>query len=297
MVTPTGPQGLVTAEDVRAFAGKSREAGPEEEKIADKEEKVPEARPITIPPVKLPDFTRWGPVEKIPVKSVRRATARQMALAWSQIPHVYSFDDVDLAALEKLRQKHKAEVEALGGKLTLTVFALKAAVGALKANPHFNASFDVEKGEMILKHYYHVGVAVATDDGLIVPVVRDVDRKSIVELSIELKDLVDRTRKRKVKLEEMQGGTFTITNMGSMGGGRFAPIINFPEVAILGMGAARMQPTVIEKEDKSYEIVPRLMMPIVLCIDHRLLDGADALRFFNTVKNALEDPERLLLSM
>jgi pyruvate dehydrogenase E2 component (dihydrolipoamide acetyltransferase) len=296
-VTPSGPQGLVTAEDVRALAEKGEEARPEKEKPPAKEEKPAEARPITVPSAELPDFTKWGPVEKIPVKSIRRATAKQMALAWSQIPHVNSYDDVDLTELEAFRQKHKAEVEERGGKLTLTVFALKAAVGALKAHPNFNASLDTEKGEIILKRYYHVGVAAATDDGLIVPVVRDVDRKSIVELSIELKDLVERTRQRKVKLEEMQGGTFTITNVGPMGGGQFAPIINFPQVAILGMGSARMQPAVIEKGEKRYEIVPRLIMPIVLCIDHRVLDGADAMRFIKTVKDALEDPEQLLMRM
>jgi pyruvate dehydrogenase E2 component (dihydrolipoamide acetyltransferase) len=296
-VTPSGPQGLVTAQDVRAFAKKGKEAGPGEERPPAEKEKGAEARPIILPSAELPDFTRWGPVERTPVKSVRRATAKQMALAWSQIPHVNSYDDVDLTQLEALRQKHRAEIEAAGGKLTLTVFALKAVVGALKAYPKFNASLDTEKGEIILKRYYHVGVATATDDGLIVPVVRDVDRKSMVELSMELKDLVDRTRQRKIKLEELQGGTFTITNVGPMGGGQFAPIINFPQVAILGMGSARMQPAVIEKGEKRYEIVPRLIMPIVLCVDHRVLDGADAMGFMKTVKGALADPEQLLIRM
>jgi len=140
-------------------------------------------------------------------------------------------------------------------------------------------------------------VAVATDDGLIVPVMRDVDRKSIVELSIELKDLVVRTRKRKVKLEELQGGSFTITNVGPMGGDRFSPVINYPQVAILGMGSARMQPVVIEKSKERYEIVPRLILPFVLCIDHRILDGADAMAFMQTFKNALQDPEEMLIRM
>ena len=150
---------------------------------------------------------------------------------------------------------------------------------------------------MVLKHYYHIGVAVNTEEGLVVPVIRDVDRKSIVELSIELNDLVQRTRERKVKLEEMQGGTFTITNVGPMGGGYFAPIINFPEVAILGMGAARMQPVVIEREKGKYEVVPRLAMPVVLSIDHRILDGADALRFMETLIDSLEDPEEMFITM
>ncbi|MBW1896844.1 MAG: 2-oxo acid dehydrogenase subunit E2, partial [Deltaproteobacteria bacterium] len=156
---------------------------------------------------------------------------------------------------------------------------------------------DTEAGELIIKHYYHIGVAVDTDDGLIVPVIRDVDRKSIEELSIELNDLVQRTRARKAKVEEMQGGTFTITNVGPMGGGHFAPIINYPEVAILGMGSARLKPVVKEVEGNEHEIVARLMVPIVLCIDHRVLDGADALRFMRVLTTTLGDPEKLLMRM
>jgi pyruvate dehydrogenase E2 component (dihydrolipoamide acetyltransferase) len=219
-----------------------------------------------------------------------------MALAWSQIPHVHNQDWVDLTKLEAFRQKHKAEVEAKGGKLTFTVFALKAVASALKANPQFNATLDTAAGELVLKHYYHIGVAVNTDDGLIVPVLRDVDRKSVMELSIEVNDLVQKTRARKTTLEELQGGTFTITNVGPMGGGFFAPIINFPEVAILGMGSARLQPVVLETEDNRPEIVARRMMPIVLCIDHRVLDGSDAIRFLRLVIEALEDPDEFLMT-
>jgi pyruvate dehydrogenase E2 component (dihydrolipoamide acetyltransferase) len=174
---------------------------------------------------------------------------------------------------------------------------LKAVATALKAYPNFNATLDTINNEIIIKRYYHIGVAVNTDSGLIVPVVRDVDRKSIKELAVELSDLVDRTRSRKTTVEEMQGGTFTITNAGAMGGGFFAPIINHPEVAILGMGQARMQPVVIEKGEGNYEIVPRLIMPIVLCIDHRVLDGADAIRFLKVLVDTLEDPDELLMSM
>ena len=157
-------------------------------------------------------------------------------------------------------------------------------------------SFDPETGEIILKKYYHLGVAVSTNDGLIVPVVRHVDRKSILELAVELNNLVKRTRERKVSLEEMQGGTFTITNVGPMGGGYFAPIINYPEAAILGLGAARMVPVVKETEGR-HEIIPRLMMPVVLCIDHRILDGVDALDFMRTLLKALEDPDELFMTM
>jgi pyruvate dehydrogenase E2 component (dihydrolipoamide acetyltransferase) len=297
-VTPTGPGGLVTAEDVRAFA----EKGPKPEEAPSpreegREEKPEEARPFVVPAPKLPDFSKWGPVERVPLRSIRKATAKQMALAWSQIPHVSNHDAADMTRLEVFRKKHKAEIEAKGGKLTHTVFALKAVATALKAFPRFNATIDTEAGEIIMKQYYHIGVAVATEDGLIVPVIRDVDRKSILDLSVELKEIADKTRQRKVGIDELQGGTFTITNVGPMGGGQFVPIINYPQVAILGMGAATMQPTVTGDKEKGYEIVPRLRMPLVVCIDHRVLDGADAIPFMRMIVENLEDPEQLFMKM
>ena len=294
LVKPSGPAGLVTAEDVRGLA------------VADPSaEEVPAVAPAAAPELpsadvavpSLPDFSKWGKVERVPFRSIRRATARQMSLAWSRIPHVSSQDVVDVTRLEAFRQRHKADLEALGGKLTITVFALKAVATALKTYPNFNATLDAANNEIIIKHYYNLGVAVNTDNGLIVPVVRDVDRKSIKELALELTDLVRRTRERKATVEEMQGGSFTITNAGAMGGGFFAPIINYPEVAILGMGQARMQPVVREQEKGDYIIVPRLMMPVVLCIDHRVLDGADSLRFLKILVDTLEDPDELLMSM
>jgi pyruvate dehydrogenase E2 component (dihydrolipoamide acetyltransferase) len=294
LVTPTGPAGLVTAENVRAFADKGQVV--QEAATASAVDAAQGPRAV-IPGPALPDFTKWGSVERVPFRSIRRATARQMSLAWSQIPHVNSQDVVDVTKLEAFRQKHKAEVEAVGGKLTLTIFALKAIATALKTYPNFNATLDTANSEIIIKHYYNIGVAVSTDSGLIVPVVRDVDRKSIKELAVELRDLVQRTRARKTTVEEMQGGTFTITNAGAMGGGFFAPIINYPEVAILGVGQARMQPVVREKGKGNFVIVPRLMMPIVLCIDHRVLDGADAIRFLKVLVETLEDPDELLISM
>lgn len=298
----SGPGGLVTAEDVRAFAQRGQEApraGVPAEEVKPVEEA---ARPgpalqagLVLPA--LPDFGKWGPVERMPLRSIRKATARQMSLAWSQIPHVSSQALVDVTRLDAFRRRHKSEIEERGGRLTITVFALKAAATALKTHPNVNATLDTGKGEIILKRYFHIGVATNTDDGLIVPVVKDVDRKSILELSIELKDLVERTRQRKVKLEELQGGTFTITNVGSEGGGFFSPIINYPEVAIMGMGGASMQPVVESSADGKHEIVPRLMMPLILCIDHRVLDGAHATAFVRTVKEALEDPEELFITM
>ncbi len=309
LVTPSGPAGLVTAEDVRAFAqevARSSQAPPAEAPSASSLEVrangtsdalAPSATPIATPAVPpLPDFGRWGSVERVPLRSVRRATAAHMALAWSQVPHVNHQDLVDITRLEQFRKRQAPAVEARDGKLTLTVFVLKAAVAALKAYPRFNSSLDMERQEIVQKQYYHLGVAVDSERGLIVPVIRDVDRKSILELSLELKQTAERTRSGQLALEEMQGGTFTITNIGALGGTGFAPIVNYPEVAILGMGRARWQPVVLGDQDQ-YEIVPRLMMPLVLAFDHRVLDGADAARFTRAIVQALENPDDLWLSI
>jgi pyruvate dehydrogenase E2 component (dihydrolipoamide acetyltransferase) len=293
-VTASGPGGRVTADDVRTFAdsGKKKVAP-----AAPAETPAAEAPQLAVRASALPDFAKWGPVERVPFRSIRRATARQMMTAWSQIPHVTSQDQVDITKLEAFRRRRKDEIEAAGGRLTMTVFALKAVATALKRHPQFNATLDVEAEEIVIKNYYHIGVAVNTDNGLIVPVVRDVDRKSIKELAVELHDIVQQTRARKISREDLQGGTFTITNAGAMGGGYFAPIINFPEVAILGMGQGRLQPTVVDKDNGEHEIAVRLIMPIVLCIDHRVLDGADAIQFLKVVIEALQDPDELLISM
>jgi pyruvate dehydrogenase E2 component (dihydrolipoamide acetyltransferase) len=294
-VVPTGPAGLVTAEDVRNFS----EKGATIEKVAAGEAMpVVEATPFTVPAPTLPDFSQWGPIERTPLRSVRRATARRMSLAWSQIPHVSSQDEVDVTKLEGLRRRHKIDIETLGGKLSLTTFAVKAVAATLKKFPNFNVSVDTASGEIIRKGYYHIGVAADTEDGLIVPVIRNVDRKNITQISIELNELIQKTRERKVSLAELQGGTFTITNIGAAGGrGHFAPIINYPEVAILGLSAARMKPVVVKKEGSGYDIVPRLIMPVVLTIDHRVLDGVDSTRFLEYFRNALEDPGNLLMAI
>jgi len=296
-VPPTGSGGLVTADDVRAYAAKGEPSANAFAEIPAQKKISVEARPLTIDAPPLPDFEKWGPVERVPIRSIRRATAKHMALSWSQIPHVTSQAEVDITKLEDFRKKHKADIEAKGGKLTLTVFALKAAATALKAYPNFNATLDTNAGEIVYKKYYHIGVAVDTEEGLIVPVIRDIDRKSITEVAIELHDLVQRTHQRKTSLEELQGSTFTISNVGHMGGGHFSPIINYPEVAILGMGAARMKPVVEEKRDGGYDIVPRLILPMVITIDHRVLDGGDAHRFLKVVMDALSDPDVLMMTM
>lgn len=300
-VPASGPAGLVTAEDVRAFAdGKERPINKEEDQqIRQVSETKPpyEAGLLTTDAPPLPDFEKYGPVKRIPLRSIRRATARQMALAWSQIPHVNSQDAIDITDLEIFRKKHTDDVARRNGRLTFTVLALKAAVVALKAHPRANASLDTATGEILLKAYYHLGVAVNTDEGLMVPVIRDVDKKSIMELSIELPGLAQRARERKTGIEELRGGTFTITNMGAIGGGSFVPIINYPETAILGFGQARRQPVVRGNDNSGREITSRLLVPVVMAIDHRVMDGVDAVRFIEIVKQCLEDPEWLLLHM
>lgn len=302
-VAPSGPAGLVTADDVRkhaAAAASAEAAGEVLEPVAAKPPPPPATpvitpvRPSAVGAPALPEFGRWGPVERLPLRSVRRATAKQMALAWSQIPHVSHQEEADITDLERFRQKHKQSVEAVGGSLSLTVFALKALVAALKSHPRFNASLDPDTEEIVLKRYYHIGVAVDTQRGLVVPVIRDVDRKSVQELAIELRQLATRVREGKIDIETLRGGTFTLTNIGPLGGTGFTPIINYPEVAILGMGQARLQPVVQGTLD-DYRVRPRLILPLVLAFDHRVLDGADAARFANQFMACLEDPEKLLM--
>jgi pyruvate dehydrogenase E2 component (dihydrolipoamide acetyltransferase) len=307
-VPPSGPGGRVTTEDVRAFAEEGK-APPEREEKPEEPERAPALMGVStrVEAPSLPNFEKFGPVERVPLRSVRRATAKQMALSWSQIPHVNSQDVADITALEEFRRRYKDDIEEKGGKLTLTVFALKALTNALKQFPKFNASIDVETEEIILKKYFNIGVAVDSDRGLVVPVVRDVDKKSIVELSIELVELVETTREGNVTLENMQGGTMTITNIGALGGTGFAPIINFPEVAILGLAQARIQPVAQRRTlgpDESYEsltdgydFVPRLLLPVIVAFDHRVNDGAEAQRFMNAIIEQFENPERLLLGL
>ncbi len=290
-VRPSGPGGRVTSEDVRAFAEAKKRPEPAKPAPAPAEE-VPRPAPIAPPP--MPQFDKIGPVEYIPLRSVRRATARHLAAAWSQVPHVTHMDVADITDLEKFRQKHRPQVEKQGGALSPTVFVLKVAAAALKKFPQFNATLDMEKEEIILKHYYNIGVAVDTERGLLVPVIRDVDRKSIVELAIELKQIAEKTRQGKASMEEMSGGSFTITNIGPIGGTGFTPIINYPEIAILGMAQSRLQPVVMGDEE-NYQIVPRLMLPLNITFDHRALDGAQAARFLTTIIEALENPEDLFM--
>ena len=241
-------------------------------------------------PVELPDFSRWGNIERQPLSRVRQIIAKNMSQAWQQVAHVTQFDRADVTDLEAFRQRNKAKTEASGAKLTPTVLALKAIITALKTFPQFNASLDAGANEIILKHYYNLGIAVDTERGLLVPVIKDVDRKDILELALELGDISNRARTNKIGLDELQGGTFTITNLGSLGVGEFTPIVNHPEVAIMGLGRAREEATVREGR-----IEPRLIMPLALSYDHRVIDGADGARFMRKIVDALENPELMLM--
>jgi pyruvate dehydrogenase E2 component (dihydrolipoamide acetyltransferase) len=218
------------------------------------------------------------------MSAVRRKTAEHVQDAWS-IPHVTHFDAADITELERMRSGFASKAEHAGGKLTVTAIALKVAATALKKFPQCNTSLDPLHGEIIFKKYYHIGVAVDTDRGLLVPVIRDVDSKNILELSVELTRTAERARKGQLSIEDMQGGSFTITNLGGIGGVNFTPIINSPEVAILGISRASHQPVL-----KDGQFTSRLMLPLALSFDHRAIDGADAARFLRWIAESLEEP-------
>jgi pyruvate dehydrogenase E2 component (dihydrolipoamide acetyltransferase) len=291
-VTGSGPAGRITDDDVRAAAA----AAPGESRPAAAPgrpgEPAEPARPLPLhrelPP--LPRFEQWGPVEREALRGVRRRSAEHLALAWAAIPHVTQHDQADITDLEAMRRRQQPRVREAGGDLTLTVLLVKACAVVLRSHPRFNASLDAPAGELVLKRYYHLGVATDTPNGLVVPVVRDVDRKRLRELAVELRELVARTRDGKATLEQLRGGTFTVTNTGALGGTGATPIINYPEVAILGVGRARELPVV-----RQGQMVPRLILPLSLAFDHRVIDGMEAARFAADLVALLEDPERLLL--
>jgi pyruvate dehydrogenase E2 component (dihydrolipoamide acetyltransferase) len=233
----------------------------------------------------LPDFAKWGKTERVSMRGVRRKTAEHLRQAWNTIPHVTQQDRADITELEQLRARFAPRAEEAGGKMTVTAIALKVCASALKVFPQFNASIDMGKEEIIYKQYISIGVAVDTDRGLLVPVIRDVDKKNIVELAAEMTQLSKKARDRKLTPEEMEGGTFTITNLGGIGGTGFSPIVNHPEVAILGLSRSRMEP---EWVNNKFE--PRLILPLSLSYDHRLIDGADAARFLRWIAEAFEQP-------
>jgi pyruvate dehydrogenase E2 component (dihydrolipoamide acetyltransferase) len=240
----------------------------------------------------LPDFTRWGEIDRQPLRAVRRKTAEHLTVAWTTVPHVTQHDLADVTTLEELRKRYAGQAESAGGSLTVTAIAVKIVATALKAFPQFNSSIDLAAGEIVYKKYVHVGVAVDTDRGLLVPVIRDVDSKNIIQISVDLNQLSEKARNRKITLEEMQGGCFSVSNLGGIGGSFFTPIVHVPEVAILGVSRARMEPVY---DKASGEFRPRLMLPLSLSYDHRVIDGADGARFLKWVVEAFEQPFVLAL--
>ena len=248
--------------------------------------------PLTVQPYELPDFSQYGQVERVPLRSLRKKIAVNMAQSWSHVPRVSCFDEADVSSLETLRQKHEKTVAQQGGKLTLTAIAIKAVVSALKKYPQFNCSLDENTSEIVFKHFYNVGIAVATERGLIVPVIKNADQKSLIQLSIELADLAQKTRDGKIEIDRLQGGTFTITNTGPIGGTGSVPMVNYPEVAIMGMARAAERPVV-----RDGQIVIRSIMPLSFSFDHRVGDGAEAAMFLRHVANCLEDPFHMLLEV
>ena len=273
----TAPGGRVTQEDVKNFV---RDLAAGTTSAADGQGPA-----VKVPP--LPDFSKWGPIERKPMDAIRRKTAEQMALAWSVIPHVTQHDLADITDLEAFRKQQ----DGRGPKLTVTAFALKSAAIALKQFPQFNATLDLGNNQLILKHYYHIGIAVDTERGLLVPVLRDVDKKSVHDLAKEMAELADQARQKKISSDDLRGGTFTITNLGGIGGTAFTPIVNYPEVAILGLSRSRLQPVVRDHG----EVTPRLLLPLSLSYDHRVIDGADAARFVRRMVEMLENPLVMLL--
>ncbi len=233
----------------------------------------------------LPDFTKWGKVERVSMRGVRRKTAEHLWEAWTTIPHVTQQDKADITELEQLRAKFAPRAQEAGGKMTVTAIALKVCASALKVFPQFNASIDMEKEEIVYKQYINIGVAVDTDRGLLVPVMKDVDKKNIVELAAELTQASKKARDKKLTPADMEGGTFTITNLGGIGGTGFSPIVNYPEVAILGLNRSSMEPVWINGKFEA-----RQVLPLSLSYDHRLIDGADAARFLRWIAEAFEQP-------
>jgi len=276
-VKGTGPGGRISEDDVKAHAKAALTA------MATAAQAPARAGHFIAP--KLPDFAKWGKIERVSMRGVRRKTAEHVAESWNTIPHVTQHDRADITELEHLRARFAPKAEQAGGKMTVTAIALKVCAAALKVFPQFNATIDMEKEEIIYKQYIHIGVAADTDRGLLVPVIRDVDKKNIVELAVELSQLSQKARDKKITVADMEGGTFTITNLGGIGGTAFTPIVNHPEVAILGLSRSRMEPEWI-----GGKFEPRLILPLSLSYDHRLIDGADAARFLRWVAEAFEQP-------
>jgi pyruvate dehydrogenase E2 component (dihydrolipoamide acetyltransferase) len=285
-VQGSGPGGRISEDDVKEHARRILSSMPSMASGAPASSGAVAARPA----VSLPDFSRWGEIERQPMSNIRRTTSERLGHAWTTIPHVTQFDKADITAMEELRRKYREQVAAAGGNLTVTAMLVRVIATAVKQFPQFNSSLDPQTNEIVYKKYVNVGVAVDTDRGLLVPVVRHADRKNITEIAIDVHQLAEKARSRKLTLEEMSGGGITISNLGGIGGTYFTPIVNWPEVAILGVSRGIVEP--VWRSDK-WE--PRQLLPLSLSYDHRVIDGADAMRFLRWVVEAVEQP--FLLSL
>ena len=277
-VKGTGSSGRISMDDVKAHSKKLHQERKSGGGFGIKQEP-------------LPDFTKFGTIEKVEMSKIRKVTAEHLSYAWSVIPHVTQFDNADITLLEKARKDYNAKLKDGKSKLTVTPILLKIIAAAIKNFPQFNSSIDMETKEIIYKKYFNIGIAVDTERGLIVPVIKDAGKKNINQLSTEMGELAQKARDKKISLEELQGGCFTITNLGGIGGTAFTPVINSPEVAILGVSRGSYEP--VYNGFGVFE--PRLMLPLSLSYDHRIIDGADAVRFLNWVVEALENPLKLLI--
>ena len=282
-ITGTGPGGRVSETDVKEFArhvmsslgGGALQPSP--------------GRPAGGGPA-LPDFSKWGEIERKEMSGIRRKTAEHLSHAWNAIPHVTQFDKADMTMLESIRPKYAPEVEKAGGKLTVTAVVAKILATALKKFPQFNASVDMATESIVYKKYVNIGIAVDTENGLLVPVVRNADQKNVVEIAVEIQQLSEKARARKLSRDDMSGGSMSISNLGGIGGTAFTPIVNWPEVAILGISRGS-----VEAVFRDGKIEPRQMLPLSLSYDHRVIDGADAIRFLRWVVDAIEQPFTLAL--
>jgi len=277
-VSATGPKNRILKEDVQAFV-KSRLAGGSEGTSG-----------VGLPTAPVVDFSKFGEIEEQPLSRIKKLTGKFLHRNWLLVPHVTQFIDADITGLEEFRQSQKTVLEKQGVKLTPLVFILKAVVASLKAFPQFNSSLDASGENLVLKKYFHIGVAVDTPEGLVVPVVRDVDKKGLQELAKELSVISEKARNKQLTANDMQGGCFSISSLGGIGGTAFTPIVNVPEVAILGVSKAAVKPVY-----QDGQFVPRTMMPLSLSYDHRVIDGADGARFAVHLSNMLADIRNLLL--
>jgi len=285
-VKGSGRAGRVTLDDVKGFVRAERQRVKEAGGAVAADGVI--VNKFGLPP--LPDFTKFGPVEVTEVANIRQTIAKNLTLGWRTMPMVTQHDLADITDLEAGRKRIVDALPKGTPKITMTVLAVKACVAALKEFPRFNSSYDMNAGKLVLKKYYHIGIAVDTERGLVVPVIRDADRKSIRDLAAEVVTLAEKARTNKLAIDEMRGGTFTITNLGGIGGTGFTPLVNYPEVAILGLSKSGLQPIV-----KDGQIVARLMMPLSLTYDHRVIDGADGCRFTVRLAQLFSDPLRLLM--